>query len=204
MFMQNAHAFRPADRIALTALGLTLSPAAPAAGLLGDSLVETGRGWRRATEVGPGDRVQTWDGGLVAVTKVTRSRLPDGLGGEMILIPGGAFGACCDLWLTTEQEVLIASPVAEAVFDSCGAFVAAADLVGHCGVRRGRPARGADIVSLRLASDEAIFVNSGALIRAAGGACTDWLPALTGVQAHDYLTLVGLGASTTADLARAA
>ena len=204
MFMQNAHAFRPAERIALTALGLTLSPAAPATGMLGDSLVETARGWRRAAELQLGDRVQTWDGGLVAVTDIALNRSPGSNDQGMILIPGGAFGACCDLWLMPGQQVLIATAVAEAVLDSCGAFIAAGELVGHCGVRRVGPAQGADVVTLSLTSDEAIFVNSGVLLRAAGGHCADWLPTLSGARAEAYLALVADGACTTAGLARAA
>ena len=74
MFMPSTSAFANADRAVLN----VLPPLRQAAGLTTGSLIETAAGWRAVETLVPGDRVQTFDGGLRAIRRVARRGLPLG------------------------------------------------------------------------------------------------------------------------------
>lgn len=190
MFMQNADAFHPAMGINRTGGAMAYPTGSGDTGLLASTLVETDRGWHAVGSLAAGDRVQTWDGGLVAVLAIGRRTARPAHACDLVCIPGGSLGACSDLYLMAGQEVLILSPVAEEVLDAAGAFIPARALVGHFGAHVTFPDRQADIVCMALASDEAVYVNSGMLVRAQGPLSNDWLPRLRGSQAAAFLELV--------------
>lgn len=190
MFMHNAAAFRAVETISLADLRLPPARGAAAPGMLAGTFVETAAGWCRAEALVPGMRVQTWDGGLVAVARIARQAVPTA--SELVQIPGGALGCCSDLWLMPGQQVLVAAPVAEDLLDAAGALVPARALAGHMGVRLVRAPGPVDALSLTLDSEELVFANTGALLRCGGGAgsLSGYLPELGGAQAEAFLRAV--------------
>lgn len=168
MFMQNASAFRRAEKIGFSLNGLPAAPGLSRAGILAASLIETPQGWCRAGALMRGSLVQTWDGGLRPVAALERSYLVPETGDGLIHVPGGALDNCADLWLMPGQAVLIGSDVVREVLEAEGALVPARDLVGFRGIGVGRTEKMAEMVTLRFAEDEIAYVNSGALVHCAG------------------------------------
>ena len=209
MFMHNAQAFHDAEDIALADLGLSLMSVFPAGGMLATTLVETDVGWRQAGSLKQGMRVQTWDGGLCAIVSAERHFLWPAADAELVRVPGGVLDTCADLWLMPGQEVLLASPVIEEVLDAAGALVPARALAGYRGIRLTPVDRPVEMVSLTLATDELVYANSGALIRAtvparAARGLETCLPQLDGARAAALLALIETGARTTGGLRLAA
>ena len=212
MFMQNATTFRAAEQVALSLTGLNLAPDACAPGLLAGSLVETEAGWRPVERLMRGMRVATWDGGFSPVARVDRQHLWPAAEVEVIHVPGGALDTCAEFSLLPGQCVFIASAVAEEVLGTGGALVPAAALVGHFGITRRRLFRRAEVLTLRFASEEIVYVNSGALIHCAAGDAEerpasvrpDHFEILGEDRAQSMLALIATGAMTTAGIARAA
>ncbi len=186
----------------------TAAPAMPPAGpgLVASALIETATGWRPAGMLRPGATVQTWDGGLCALAGLDRRWLWPGQGQALVHVPGGAFGACADLWLSPDTELYLACPAAEEILEAPGALVPAAALVGHAGCRLAPVERPVQLVLPKLDSDELVWVQSGVLIRAAADrpGIDGFLPRLGGKRASALAGLVACGARTTADLPRRA
>ena len=210
MFMQNSKAFRAAEKSSYALHGLNVRPDFNGAGVLAASLVETPQGWKPAGMLGRGSLVQTYDGGLCAVTQVERRYMWPAAGAEVVHVPGGALDTCDDLWLMPGQAVLIFSPVVEEVLEAAAALVPAWALVGFCGISLRPLLRPAEMVTLSFASTEMVYVNSGALVQCqdAGGAIADrqpdYFPRLEGARAKAMLALIGDAALSTADLRRVA
>jgi Hint domain len=204
MFMQDIRSFCPADfaGLVLPALGRR-----PGGGTLAATLVETPDGWRAAGSLSAGSPVGTWDGGFRPVARVERTHLWPMAGAGLIRVPGGALGACSELWLMPAQQVLIASPVVEEVLDAAGVLIPAAALAGHFGIRREPLARPVEVIALDFDSDEVVFANSGVPVHC-GSETADagrgFFPGLDGGRARALLDLIGAGALTTADLRGAA
>jgi hypothetical protein len=217
MFMQDATSFRAAEKIALSLDGLTLGglnlgPDVRAAGILAGSLVETESGWRPVERLARGIRVATWDGGFRPLAAVERRHLWPAAGVEVIQVPGGALDTCSGFDLMPGQHVFLASAVAEAVLGVAGALVPASALAGHAGITRRPLLRRAEVITLRFAGEEVVYVNSGALVHCAaevpgvrqdaGGA--GFFEVLDEDRARAMLALVAAGALTTAEIDRAA
>lgn len=193
MYMPRANSFRQFESAAAGAFRKVVSSAVPSAGMLAATLVETADGWRAAGTLARGDRVQTWDGGLAEITRVTRSRLWPGAT-DLVRVPGGALGNCADLWLAAGQRVMVASRIAEEVLDAAGALVAARDLVGFRGTEICRPGHPTALVGLGFAGQELVFANSGALVLGVADGGKDdldsLLPSLEGARARAMLDLI--------------
>ncbi len=214
MFMQNAKAFHTAEKSAFALHGLNVTPDFGAEGMLAASLVETPQGWKPVGALGRGSLVQTWDGGLCAVTQVERRHLWPAAGAEVVHVPGGVLDTCSDLWLMPGQAVLIAHRVIEEVLEAAAALVPARALAGFRGISLRPLARPVEMISLSFATTEAVYVNSGAMIHcpaaatahatAHAAAPSDYFPRLDGVRAEAMLALIGDGRLSTVDLRCAA
>lgn len=212
MFMPSENSFAVARRFTPVAFaGLRF-----ASGLVAGSLVETPQGWMPVENLRVGTRVMTYDGGALAPTAIRRVSPDDGLGTELVRVPGGALDNCGDLLLVPEQPVLIHSDLAEAVLGVPAVLIRAAALTGFRGVHRIVPAKPVALIALEFESDEMVFVNSGTLLHcptkahgmaetAAPGTLVDgFFPVLGKAQARALLDLMEMAARSTADLARAA
>lgn len=208
MFMQNAKAFRAAEKSAFAPSGFDVVSGCRGSGMLAASLVETPQDWRHAGSLMRGSLVQTWDGGLCAVTQVARQYFWPGAGAEVVFVPGGALENCSDLWLMPDQLVVIASAVAEQVLQAAAALVPARALAGIHGIRLCLLPRPVEMISLGFDSDEAVYVNSGALIHCAGtmaaAADTSYFPRLDQARARALLDLIAAGALTSDGLSQRA
>lgn len=194
MFMPRANSFRQFEAAADRAFRRAIAPAMPETGMLAATLVETADGWRAAGTLARGDRVQTRDGGLAEITRVTRSRLWPAGGADLVRVPGGALDNCADLWLAAGQRVMVASRIAEEVLDAAGVLVAARDLVGFRGTELCRLNHPTALIGLGFAGQELVFVNSGTLVLgAAEGGAGDLdaqLPSLEGARVRAMLKLI--------------
>lgn len=210
MFMQNAKDFRAAEKISLALHGLNILPEFGASGLLAGNLVETESGWRPVETLARGARVATYDGGFCRVARVERHHVWPAAATEVIHVPGGALDNCSDFSLLPGQQVLLTSQVAEAVLDRAGALIPASALVGYRGITRQGLVRPAEVLSLRFAAEELVYVNSGALIHCAaeGPEATDarsgFFEVLDEARAQAMLALMAAGAMTSDGLVRAA
>jgi hypothetical protein len=214
MFMQDATSFRAAEKIALSLHGLTAGgqPDACDAGILAGSLVETESGWRPVERLARGTRVATWDGGFRPLAAVERRRLWPAAGIEVIEVPGGALDTCSGFSLLPGQHVFLSSAVAEEVLGAEGALLPASALAGHAGITRLPLLRPAEVITLRFAGEEIVYVNSGALVHCAaeapaarkGAVGAGFFTVLDEARAQAMLALVAAGALTTAEIGRAA
>lgn len=206
MFMQSAHAFTSAEKITLGRVGPEVAVQAHRGGFLASAKVETESGWRPAGALEIGMRVQTYDGGLCPILRLDRRELSAG-GALFIHVPGGALDNCDGLWLRPGQQLLIASPVVEEVFDCAAVRVEARHLTGFRGIGPvWRPGVDA-VIQLGFAQDEAVFANTGALLHFAAEQATEapgFYPALRGSQVAAMLDLIDEGAISSADLRHAA
>lgn len=161
MFMQGQKAFAGAAAAKTEAF-----TGAGAAGLVAGSLVETEGGWRPVEALRPGMLVATFDGGWRCLRRLARRILAAGT--PLVLIPGGTLSACSDLLLLPGQPVLLPTGAAGGILEADHAFVPAAALVGRRGARI-LPAGEARVAVIPgFDEEEAIWVNSGVLLRAEG------------------------------------
>ncbi|MCL4188974.1 MAG: Hint domain-containing protein [Rhodobacteraceae bacterium] len=158
--------------------------AAAAGGIVAGSLVATEAGWRPVETLQPGARVATFGGGLRAVTRVMRQQLP--AGAALVHVPGGCLSACADLALLPDQPVLLATGSAERVMEEAHAFVWARALVGRFGIGRLHPGLPVEVVQVGLETAEALWVNSGVLLRSEG-ADDGFYPLLSAREAEAML-----------------
>ena len=210
MFMQNSKAFRAAEQSSFALHGLNAIPDFRGEGILAATMVETPHGWKSAGMLGRGALVQTYDGGLCAVAQVERRHMWPAAGAEVVHVPGEALGTCSDLWLMPGQAVLIFSPVVEEVLEAAAALVPARALAGFRGISLRPLPRPVEMVTLRFARTEMVYVNTGALIECQGeggavaAAQADYFPRLEGARAEAMLALIGQATLSTADLRCAA
>ncbi len=210
MFMQNATNFHAAEKISLALHGLNIQPDFGASGLLAGSLVETERGWRPVETLACGARVATYDGGFCPVARVERHHVWPAAEAEVIHVPGGALDNCCDFSLLPGQHVLVTSEVAEEVLDCAGALVPASALVGYRGITRQSLVRRVEVLSLRFAGEEVVYVNSGALVHCAAEgpeaaeARSTFFEVLDEARASAMLALMAAGAMRSDGLLHAA
>lgn len=186
MFMQSATAFRAAEKIGLSLQGLNLMPELSADGIVAGTLVETEAGWRPVERLSEGMCVATYDGGFAPLARVERRHLWPAAEVEVIHVPGGALDNCAAFSMLPGQHVFLASVVAETVLGTGGALVAASALEGHFGITRQRLFRPVEVLSLRFAAEEIVYVNSGTLVHCA----TDAPDASSGRGASGYFEVL--------------
>ncbi len=202
MFMHSAKAFTAAKRITIGNLDAATASRAHPGGFLAATLVETALGWCPVGALREGMRVQTHDGGLCPITRLTRQGFSTG-GAMLVHVPGGAIDNCDGLWLMPGQEILITSPVIEEVLDRAAARVEARHLAGFRGIGLRWLPGASEIVTLAFAQDEAVFANTGTLLHCRSGradAGPDFHPAIDRAQAQAMLALIEDGALSSADL----
>ncbi len=210
MFMQNATNFRAAEKISLTLHGLNIEPDFGAAGVLAGSLVETEAGWRPVETLSRGTRVATYDGGFRSVARVERHHVWPATETKVIHVPGGALDNCAEFSLLPGQYVLVTSKVAEEVLDRAGALIPASALVGYRGIRQRNLLRPVEVLSLCFASEEIVYVNSGALIHCAAegpdasAANSSFFEVLDEGRTGAMLALMAAGATRSDGFVRAA
>ncbi len=140
--------------------------AAPlAAGLIAGTLVETQRGWTPVEHLRLGDRVQTFDGGACPILALDRNWT--GSETHAVHVPGGLLDTCTDLTLLPGQHVLIDTMGDAELPDAALVLIPATALVGWRGTRRVALTSAVEIITPFFASEEAVFANTGAMVRCA-------------------------------------
>jgi len=151
MFMSDIARTAPHTAIAALQTGLTAG-----------TLLETATGWRAVERLRTGDRVYSYDGGLVQIAALDRCW--SGPQSEVLLIPGGAFDNCADLTLPADQHLLIDTLGDPDLPDTMTALIPAAALAGFRGTRRLIAEKPTELVTPLFAQAEAIYANSGTLL----------------------------------------
>lgn len=144
-------------------------------GIHAGTLVATEMGWLAAQDLRAGDRVVTFDNGMVPVQEVTTSRLATRAGHLPrrfwpLRLPTKALGNRQEMLLQPEQAVLLESDEAEALYGDPFVLIDAAALEGYQGIERIAPSAALQIVSLRFSDDQVIYANGMVLIHCPAGA----------------------------------
>lgn len=140
-----------------------------AEGMVAGTLVATEMGWLPVEDLRPGDRVVTFDNGMVPVRDAGLSQLMTG-GSRVpraywpLLVPEKALGNRKEMLLLPEQSVLIESDEGENLFGDPFLLVAASALDGFRGIERVPPAPEMNIVTLRFDSEEVVYANGMVLM----------------------------------------
>ena len=193
MLMQDAKAFVPARKVDLPPVFRRVAAAKPAGGMVAGTMVATADGWRAAGSLTPGMQVETWDGGLCEVASVIRQHLLPEPDVRIIRVPGGSFWCCSDLWLATDQTLLLVSPLVEQLLGVGGALIRAGDLAGYGGVCAFAITMPVTMISLAFARPEFAYVNTGFILECrpdAAPPADSYLPRLTGPQARGLLAVI--------------
>lgn len=143
----------------------TTRAARPETGLVAGTLVETETGWRDAATLRVGDRLQSWDGGLVRIAALDRRPLPAGT--AALRLAGGMLGTCSDLVLLPGQHLLVETLDDPALPDALAVLVPASALAGRPGVTA-MTLPAAEAVLPLFAEEEVIWAQTGALIPCPG------------------------------------
>ncbi len=169
MLMQDFTRFAPVG---------TAYPALPVTtGMAAGTLVETRTGWTPVERLRAGDAVHTLDGGLRKIAAMDRSWLLPAMQGDILAVPGGAFGNCADLVLLPDQHVLLdldREDIAQGDLpDALAMLIPASTLDGYRGIQCRRAARPLEAITLLFPEEELVWAASGVLIHcpsiAAGG-----------------------------------
>lgn len=142
----------------------TVSGIGQAEGIVAGTRIATSMGWRPVEAIAAGDMVMTFDHGLRPVMAVHRAQLFAGRNAcprhmMPLAVPEGALGNASPMLLLPEQNVLVESDLAEAVFGDPFALIPAAALEGYRGIGRITPHQRVEIVVLQFAEDEVIYAN---------------------------------------------
>lgn len=170
-------------------------------GILAGTRVASTCGWRAIEAICAGDKVLTFDAGLQPVCRVERGALWQGRGScpealWPVEVPAGALGNRDLMFLAPDQSILIESDEAEALLGDPFALIPARILDGVRGMCRVPPPEGAEVVTLRFASEQILFANSGAMFHC--GTAQD-LFGDTAPRAPAYPLLSGETAQALAD-----
>lgn len=143
-----------------------------AEGIVAGTRIATDLGWRPVETILPGDMVMTFDHGMRPVVAVSRAALWSGEGRcpravMPLAVPVGALGNTAPMLLLPEQNVLVESDLADAVFGDPFALVPAAALQGYRAIDRITPHQSMDVLVLHFAADELVYANGAGLIHCA-------------------------------------
>lgn len=141
----------------------------PAEGIASGTQIATDSGWRPIETIAAGDLVMTFDHGLRRVMAVKRAALWSGRGNcpkamKPLAVPAGALGNEAPMLLLPEQNVMVESDLAEAVFGDAFTIIPAASLEGYHGISRIDPHQTIDAIQLVFAEDQIIYANGMGLI----------------------------------------
>ena len=144
-------------------------------GLLHGTRLATPEGWCGVEELGPGDRLLSFDGAPAVVVGVQSAEVagrPQDWPAECwpLLVPPGVLGNTEALRLLPEQPVLLDCDAAELMFGDPFALLPAAALAGWRGIARMSPNPRERILTPILSSDEVIYAAGGALLWCPGDA----------------------------------
>jgi len=157
-------------------------------GIAAGTRIATTMGWRPVEAIAAGDMVMTFDHGLRPVVAVQRSQLFAGRNAcprhlMPLAIPEGALGNAAPMLLLPEQNVLVESDLAEAVFGDPFALIPAAALEGYRGIARITPHQRVEIVTLRFAEEEVIYANGTGMIHCGSASGTSMIDEASGYSA---------------------
>jgi hypothetical protein len=142
------------------------TPSAPlTSGLIAGTMVETQRGWQPVETLRLGDRVHTFDGGACPVLALDRNWTKAET--HAIRVVGGVLDTCTDLTLLPGQHILIDTMGDEMIPDAAIVLIPATALTGWRGTQRVTLAKPTEIITPFFAAEEAIFANTGAIVRCA-------------------------------------
>lgn len=150
----------------------TISNVGQAEGIVAGTRIATAMGWRPVEAIAEGDMVMTFDHGLRPVVSVSRSQLFAGRSAcprhmMPLAVPPGALGNASPMLLLPEQNVLVESDLAEAVFGDPFALIPAAALEGYRGIDRITPHQRVEIITLGFEEEEVVYANGTGMIHCA-------------------------------------
>ncbi len=139
-------------------------------GMIAGTLVATEMGWMAVQDLRPGDRVVTFDNGMVPLREVRASRLNTHAGHLPrafwpLRLPERALGNRQEMLLLPEQSVLVESDHAETLYGDPFVLVGAAALEGYNGIERVMPGIQLKVLSLRFNEDQVVYANGMVLLQ---------------------------------------
>jgi len=142
-------------------------------GLLPDTKVASGQGWRPVRTLMPGDMVLTFDNGMQPLVDVCHHLVEAGSGPRSVEtwplhVASGILGNKAPLTLLPGQVILVESDLAEDLYGDPFVAIEARELNGMEGVTRIRPRERFMAVTLHFATDQAVFGAGGMMIVCAG------------------------------------
>ncbi|MEP4195754.1 MAG: hypothetical protein ABJL99_08985 [Aliishimia sp.] len=126
-----------------------------------ETIVETRRGWRKIADVRPSDEIASLDGGFVPLSWV-RQAIPT----PNYHIPAQALGNCDDMVLPSDSRIGRGAPLnfTHASTDMLSAPIRAFE--GYRGIRKVTASETTPSLTIGLAAEEMLWVQSGLLIHA--------------------------------------
>ncbi len=146
--------------------GASLAMSEATGGLVAGTQVASAMGWRAAEAIATGDLVLTFDRGLQPVKAVHRAitwAAPVPRSQWPLMVPAGVLGNAAPMLLQPDQQVMLESDAAEAVFGDPFTLITASDLEGFRGIGRVAPEGPTQTIVLEFQHDEVIFAQHGAL-----------------------------------------
>lgn len=142
-------------------------------GILPDTKVASGNGWRPVQGLAPGDFVLTFDNGMQPVVDmrhhlVEADPAPRDIAAWPLWVAPGAVGNTAPLILLPGQVILVESDLAEGLFGDPFAAIEARALDGMEGVTRLRPREAFVAVTLHFETDQVVFGAGGVMVVCAG------------------------------------
>lgn len=149
-------------------------------GLMAETKIASDRGWARACDLKPGDKVLTFDKGLQPLVDVQfhEFEVQGGMNAAdnwPLLIPAGALGNKEPAVVLAGQSILVESDLAEEIYDDPFVAIPANALDGANGVSRVCPNERLSVVTLHFDRDHAVFGAGGVMFVCSAG--TDLLDA---------------------------
>jgi len=126
--------------------------------------LETDSGWKKASDIVPGDQVLTLDHGMRTVWNVRAKTMNSTKDSLPLIITVGAVGNCREFMVRDRQVVLFEMTEAEKFTGSRYVLVHASDLIGFKGISRIVPPKDFEVISLEFQNDEVVCAANGSYI----------------------------------------
>ena len=142
-------------------------------GLLPETKVASGQGWRPVQTLMPGDLVLTFDNGMQPLVDVRHHLVEAGTAPRAVetwplLVAPGILGNKAPLTLLPGQVILVESDLAEDLYGDPFVAIEARELDGMDGITRIRPLERFMAVTLHFETDQAVFGAGGVMIVCSG------------------------------------
>ena len=137
-------------------------------GLLASTLVETAKGWQRASSLRLGDSIYTVDGGLAPVLGLDRQWVAPSPDLHTVHVPGSTLDNDDDMLLLSGQMVLLDTMGDAMLPDAALVLIPATALIGWRGCARQALSQKTEVITPLFAAEEIVFANSGAMLRCPG------------------------------------